>query len=246
MSEDPFFIGWEASPERQTSSWRISLWGSLVLCVMLGLLLAGLQTNPGKGIFAFGEIHRYRGLLISDPVPFLVSKESGGHVYLLVNPLKYGFSVDLAREHHLQQVSLQGSLIDDGRNGMIEVFPGSISNELGSGEVPRPALSSAGTHLQLRGEIVDSKCHLGVMNPGRFKPHRACAIQCIAGGIPPMLVVQTSNGALRHYLLVGPKGETINQTLLEFVAEPVSIRGTYRTIAGLHLLYADPNSIERL
>ena len=40
------------------------------------------------------------------------------------------------------------------------------------------------------GEIVDSKCFLGVMNPGRLTPHRACAIRCISGGVPPVLLVR--------------------------------------------------------
>ena len=33
----------------------------------------------------------------------------------------------------------------------------------------------------LRGEITDPKCLLGVMNPGQGKPHRDCAVRCIAG-----------------------------------------------------------------
>jgi hypothetical protein len=51
---------------------------------------------------------------------------------------------------------------------------------------------SLGTQT-LIGEIVDSKCYLGVMNPGALIPHRACAIRCISGGIPPVLLVRQSD-----------------------------------------------------
>ena len=247
MSDDGFFIGWEEPTEGKRGRKRLLVWWGMISGLILGGLIAGLQTTPGKGTFAFGDIQTYHGLLVAEPVPFLVTDESeGGHkVFLLVNPLKYGFPVGLAREHHLRRVSLEGTLVRDEQNGMIEVVPMSITSESPqfAGEVP--VLKAVG-EVQLKGEIVDSKCHLGVMNPGRFKPHRACAIQCIAGGIPPILVVQTIEGQLRHYLMVGPEGEAIHDDLLDYVAEPVLVRGTYKTISGLHLLFVEPDSLERL
>jgi len=48
---------------------------------------------------------------------------------------------------------------------------------------PLPS-TSLGTQT-LVGEIVDSKCFLGVMNPGQLTTHRACAIRCISGGVRP-------------------------------------------------------------
>jgi len=47
------------------------------------------------------------------------------------------------------------------------------------------------------GEIVDSKC-LGVMTPGQLTTHRACAIRCISGGIPPVLHVRQTNAKILH------------------------------------------------
>jgi hypothetical protein len=46
----------------------------------------------------------------------------------------------------------------------------------------------------LVGEIVDSKCYLGIMNPGETNPHRECAALCIRGGIPPLIIAHDADG----------------------------------------------------
>ncbi|MGE3309475.1 MAG: hypothetical protein AB7O66_05840, partial [Limisphaerales bacterium] len=98
----------------------------------------------------------------------------------------------------------------------------------------------------LRGEIVDSKCWLGVMNPGRLATHRGCAVRCLSGGIPPILLVQYASGRTEHYLMVGSDGRALNREILEFVAEPVEIRGEVRIEGDLRVLRAEPSDIRRL
>ena len=74
----------------------------------------------------------------------------------------------------------------------------------------------------LTGEIVDSKCYLGVMNPGRGKVHRDCASRCVSGGIPPALL--TSSGEI--VLMLNRNGNKFAQDALrEFIGEPVVVRG---------------------
>jgi hypothetical protein len=51
------------------------------------------------------------------------------------------------------------------------------------------------------GEIVDSKCFLGVMNPGERTVHRDCAIRCLSGGVPPMLAYRDAAGTHLALLL---------------------------------------------
>jgi hypothetical protein len=98
--------------------------------------------------------------------------------------------------------------------------------------------------VTILGEMVDSKCYLGVMNPGRTKVHRDCAVRCISGGIPPMLVTGDAT-----YLLVGTDGRQLNQEVLNMVGETIEVRGmavrsgetlsiksepvTYRRMAGI-------------
>jgi hypothetical protein len=84
------------------------------------------------------------------------------------------------------------------------------------------------------------------MNPGRFKPHRACAIQCLTGGIPPILVAQNPQGQLAHYLVVSTDGSPIHDSVLDFVAEPVEVTGTLTSVGDRNVLYIDPATINRL
>ena len=80
----------------------------------------------------------------------------------------------------------------------------------------------------LVGEIVDTKCYLGAMKPGRGKPHRDCASLCIRGGIPAALLVRTEGGERHLVHLLNPQGQPLGRELLEWVGEPVEVWGTLR------------------
>src|SRR5690349_19376703 len=71
--------------------------------------------------------------------------------------------------------------------------------------------------VSLRGEIVDSKCFLGAMRPGNGKTHKACAMLCIAGGVPPMFVTRDSAGREEYYLLAGPDGGPAPSDVVRFL-----------------------------
>jgi hypothetical protein len=98
----------------------------------------------------------------------------------------------------------------------------------------------------LVGEIVDSKCFLGVMNPGQLTPHRACAIRCISGGVPPVLLVRQKDGPATYLLLVSSEGKPVNQQVLDLVAELVEITGEVERQGDLLILRADPATYRRL
>ncbi len=246
MSEKHFFIGWEDTrelPRRAVFSGFV--WAILLLLIVgIGAWVGALQRTPGKGMFAFGDVQTYRGVLLSQPSPMLiVDDESGkGKICLLVNPLKHGFRQEVAGRHHLKEVTLKGTIIGDELNSMIEVVPGSVA-EQGEGEAQS---SRVGSTVMLKGEIVDSKCHLGVMNPGRFKTHRACAIQCIAGGIPPLLVIESVDGQRQQFLIVDLDGKPVNDQVLDYIAEPIRLGGKTKAIGSLQILYADLSTLSRL
>ena len=98
----------------------------------------------------------------------------------------------------------------------------------------------------LIGEIVDSKCFLGVMNPGQLTPHRACAIRCISGGCPPVLLVRQKEGPAVYLLLVSAEGKPVNKQVLDMVAEPLEITGEVERQGELLILRADPATYRRL
>ena len=98
----------------------------------------------------------------------------------------------------------------------------------------------------LVGEIVDSKCFLGVMNPGNLKTHKACAIRCISGGIPPFFVVRDASNHVAYYLLVSKEGLPVNMQVLDKIAEPLRIVGEVFVEGQMRILKADPMGFERL
>ncbi len=251
--DGPFFVG--AAPERPAGELAFVKRGVLVLALSVGGLGAGLaamQSTIRSAWFDYGNVSEYRGVLVGDPVPMLLLAKpeatTGARVVLLVNEWKYGFDPTTARELNLREVSLRGTLIHDGQGqAMLEVAPDSVV-ATADRAVARDAALVVEEELgeaTLRGEIVDSKCYLGVMNPGVLKPHRACAIHCIRGGVPPILLVRTDDGP-EHYVLVGPEGEALNDAVLDLVALPVEVQGRVVSRGGLKFLHAATGSIRSL
>ena len=95
--------------------------------------------------------------------------------------------------------------------------------------------------IKVVGEIVDSKCYFGVMNPGFGKPHRSCAIRCVSGGIPPVVWTESKSGATDYYIVLGKEGKAINQEVLPYVADQSCIKGLMYQYFDWKVIYADVN-----
>jgi len=254
---DEFYIGWESkAPAGIGSRVRRIVVFLLALAVLLGVLLALVQRNIGVSVFEWGKVKSFSGILKSQPYPHLLVPRPGTSPgpssfssYYLVNPFKFGLDPGLAARLDGQAVSLKGTLIYRGEQTMIEVVENSIHSledpESKFLQTPVAAPLSLGQQT-LTGEIVDSKCFLGVMNPGALTPHRACAIRCISGGIPPILLVQYDDGRTEHYLLTGLDGGPLNKGILDLVAEPVTIRGEVERQGDLLVLRTEPKDIRRV
>jgi hypothetical protein len=125
---------------------------------------------------------------------------------------------------------------------VLEVEGDGSAAAVGAGHLPA---SEALGYATLRGEIVDPKCFGGTMKPGEGKIHRACAVRCISGGVPPVLVT-TSGDASVWYVLTGPHGEAIGREVLDYVADTVEVRGTVVRRGAVLQLAADPSTIRRI
>jgi len=204
------------------------------LVVVLGLLLVTSalvlvfgQMPFDNSAFEYGKLHTFEGIVEAQPYPTLLVERPGAigreekySRYLMVAPGKHAAD-DLVAGLDGKQVRLQGQLIYREGGTMIEVVRGSIGS-VDAVPATKESIRDLGPVI-VTGEIVDSKCYLGVMNPGRGKVHRDCAARCLSGGITPIFV--SSNGGDR-YLLVGPDGAAIGRDALrEFVAEPITVRG---------------------
>jgi hypothetical protein len=243
---EEFFIGWQGkAPEKTGRFLRGRLVAAIFVTLVAGLAFAGLQRTIGKAWFEYGNIREFSGLLVKSPVPMLLTEspdeQSGESVYLLVNPFKHGYPLEQAETYDLKPVTIRGTLIyNEGGGAMIEVVE-TLARET-EGSLSGLELKPSGeTRVELDGEIVDSKCWLGVMNPGALKPHRACAINCIRGGIPPVLLVDRKE----FYIMVGPEGEPINEEVLEHVALPVTVPGTVVDYGKLKVLMVNPAKIRQ-
>ena len=243
MSEE-FFIGWQGKAPEKTGRFLKGITLVLIVTVLvLAAVVPSLQETVAKDAnFDFGKETAFEGILLKNPVPMLIGADN--QIYYLVNPLKFGFDPKLAAEFHLNRVSLRGTRIWREDEEMIEVVPNSIER---TGD-PAPARHPLGRETELgevtlEGEIVDSKCYLGVMNPGNLKPHRACAVNCIQGGIPPVFLVRDEDGRASYLLLVDEQGRALNEHILKLVAEPVQATGKLKKLGKQLILYANPDRI---
>ena len=94
---------------------------------------------------------------------------------------------------------------------------------------------------------MDSKCYLGVMNPGSGKVHRDCAVRCISGGIPPIFVTNNFNGSPAILLLTDLHQKPLpKESFLKLVPQPVRIRGKVIKTGETLYLKTEPSAISPL
>lgn len=227
-SESEFYVGYLPMPRglRRTIL-RVIVALAALAAGLAAILIAGQRPFPA-GSFEFQQYREFRGTLLAEPYPALAIAGQG-LPWLLVAPGKHGVG-DLSALDG-RQVQLSGERIIRGSDHMIELAPGSLRST-GSGQ--SFAAPTVLGQVELTGEIVDSKCYFGVMNPGNGKVHRDCAARCISGGVPPAFLVRDAGGRVATLLLANWRRESIDH-----VAEPVTIRGRLVRAAGRLTLYAE-------
>ena len=131
---------------------------------------------------------------------------------------------------------------------MIEIEPASFSENTSEAALKEAsALERADTGpFEVTGEIVDSKCFLGVMVPGSGKTHKECASLCLRGGIPPALYVEDRAGHSSLLLLTGPTGEAIGARAVQAVGEAISLIGSIHQQGSWLELRTDSSSWHRV
>jgi hypothetical protein len=215
-----------------------------LLAVIAALVLVMGQMQFANSTFEYGKLRGFEGVIVTRPFPTLLvarpgqtEQEDKYSRYLLVAPGKHGAD-DLVAGFNGKHVHLQGQLIYREGGTMVEITPGSIAvteTAFSIQEITRDL-----GPVTVKGEIVDSKCYLGVMNPGQGKVHRDCAARCLSGGIPPIFVTTNGHG---QFLLVGVDGRALrHDALREFVAEPIQIQGELLESGSMQLLKVDPGT----
>ena len=222
--------------------------GRRIKRIAIGLLAAGVTVGAALIIdqapfaaskFEYGVYRDYTGVIEEWPYPIL---RTDGSSFLLAGTGKHGVS-EAVRGLQGKGVRLKAALIERGQDRMLEVVSGSM-RETGADLAASVQEVDLGP-VRLRGEIVDSKCYLGVMNPGNGKVHRDCAVRCISGGAPPAFIARDASGETRVLLLTGSDGRALHREVLPFVAEPLLIVGELVRSGGHLILKAEPSRFRR-
>jgi hypothetical protein len=249
LQDEEFFVGYlPRAPRgiRARTRWMVGL--MVLLATLAAAISARAFRSPGDGAWS-DEVGEFTGQITEHPCAALrVVAEGGVQVHILVQTGKFG-AAERVRGLDGRTVRIRGTLLSrDGRR-VIEIGdgPGDLA------EVPAPTPPAVKREdlgrVSLAGEIIDPKCFIGAMKPGDGPAHRACAVRCIEGGIPPMLAVPGANPAdgFSYYLLVDRDASPINRRVLPFVAEPVQVSGQAVLMDDLPVLYVDndPAAIRR-
>lgn len=245
--KEEFYIGYVEKAPRRLAKWLIAISSLLlVYSAAVGIMLVVSQDQYDASEFEFGSPISVVGVYSESPVPNLVSIVSGrlSEQYVLVSEGKHGTPREMAALDG-EVIELSGTRIYREGMMMLELTSDPVSESNLQRPPNLPESESLGP-ISLQGEIVDSKCFLGVMNPGAKTVHRACAELCIRGGIPPLLVVHDTNGGTWMAILTGSDGEAINHNVLPYIAQPVQIEGELISHGTLHEIRLDPDSIQRL
>lgn len=230
---DEFFVGYLKTPHGLGRFLRA---GAIVLLIVGGALAAALaasQRDPGLGAWDVDHATVLEGLVQTEPCPLIRVAGQQGQVMtiLLVSQGKLGAAERLApfngqlvrvRGHTLERGRVRMFELDDDAKAVEAVSTNTAMTSMAPRTLALPAPSDRRA-VTLRGEIVDPKCFAGAMKPGEGKTHKACAVLCLRGGIPPMFVAEDG----RAYLLVDENGRSPTGGALEAILPKVGEFGEF-------------------
>jgi len=246
---DEIFVGYLPTPPGQRRFLRLILPPLVLGFVGAGTLLAWTFRSPGDGRWNLDQPEEYVGVIATQPYAMIRVPDpdapDGVRTILLVREGKRG-AAEIARGLDGRIVRVRGTVLQrDGRQLLeviepIEPLAGDVT------AASQPASNQPIGQVTVRGEIIDPKCYFGAMKPGEGKTHKECATLCIAGGIPPMFLVRGVDGSKVYYLLANEQGESVTQSVLPFIADPVELSGMVERRGDLLVLRIEPDSIRRL
>ena len=257
-----FYIGWmPQAPDTYSKHVKKVVITLVFLVTIVATVLSLQQRKFSTSSFEFGQLTQITGIYQSFPVPAIRVASRGdrfGHkTYLTIPLVGYGkFGAEgvigqLEKQHTTrldgQRVTIAGTLLYSDGKTFLQI-DGHDKPLLSLGKVDEDntphTIKELGT-MVLTGEILDPKCYFGVMKPGQGKPHRDCAIRCIAGGISPVFLVKDGRGATAYYLILDENGNKMNNVLKDHVAEPVSLRAKAVQYDDWIILYTSRQTIRR-
>lgn len=252
QSKDDFYVNYLPLP-RSLTFFLMRFVSLLIAGVLLfGYFLPYVHDQYNKGAFARST---YVGYLAPGPVPHLIvprpgnaDSEAPDYSYYLVAATNKAGPPDALLQFVGKWVSLQGVTAVHRNHLTLLAVSGKAAKAAEETTAPEGfELNLDGQSLgefTVEGEIVDSKCYTGVMKPGRTKTHRGCAIRCVSGGIPPVLISHNEQGDVIHFVLSDPENKSVNARVLKMVGDPVRITGEVVQFGDTFVLKANPKTYQ--
>ena len=241
---DNFFIGynWPQPAGLLRVVKRAALGLGVGVVGLSGALAAGHVPLAG-GLFEFGDVKTVAGTIVEAPYPMLRLDDKSHPWPLLVARGKHGARKAVAGLEG-RRVTLRATRIAREGHAMLEIADEPIGQA--GPAAPRGTESPVPTGaVTLRGEIIDSKCFLGVMVPGAGTTHRDCASLCLRGGIPPALFVQHADGTSSLVLLVGSEPR-LRERATAWAGETVEVAGAIGRQGGWTTVESNPDQWRRV
>lgn len=256
MKEEDFFIGYIDHIAPKTRK-RVK---SFVILCLLGILVIAIvfafsQNTFKNSTFELTTNTKIMGVYHEMPYPMLKVKtaENTFKNILLIGFGKYSANPFLKKiKEEVPKlsgsiISIEGNLIYYNGKTLLQITDEEKITLIEKGTSKQlPILETLVNDMELTGEIVDPKCYFGVMKPGKGKIHRSCAVLCISGGIPPVLVTTDKNNISEYYLITDQSGAPINKQILPYVGKPSSITGKVIKMEDWYQLRINIDAIEDL
>lgn len=255
--KDDFYIGWQDSASPTYSKARKTFFlFSLLALILFTVIYLAVEKPFIDSYFDYGNLTELEGTVVEYPVFGLQTTVNDQQVTVpLVGFGKFDALPVLeklktqanARPLSKLRVTLRGTLIQYQEKTWMELTEGdeSIIN-IETVEVAQEPIRRSMGEQRIPGEIVDPKCFFGVMNPAYKKIHRACAVRCISGGIPPILAIREGGEFKDYYFILDEKGQPIHQQVLPYVGVPVSMSGEVEEVGDWKVLKVNWSDVRAL
>ena len=248
--EEPFFVGYLATPGPVKAFMALVALFLLGAFSALGFSIATGQDDPGQGAFQWGwGSQQVTGRLDLHPYPVLHVSEGTDRVPAGLSILLSGVGKKgvQSRVETLDGKLVQVSGIALKRGDIHALQVGNAKAAIKALDQPASEMQPVSLgHWRLKGEICDGKCLAGAMRPGRGLSHRACANLCLIGGVPPVFVSADPVQG-RDFMIIGNQdGKPLPKEYLDFVALLVSLEGEVERRGSILVFKADWSTLEVL
>jgi len=246
--QKPFFVGYLGIPKGLKGFLlKVSL---LVLAgFAAGGVLAGVsQDDPGQAGFRFDfGRQNISGIIQAKPYPILhITKGNDrlkeGHAIMLTGQGKSGVMSNVsALEGTI--VDASGIILKRGDLDMLQLAGGQRGIKLTEEKLAVPESVSLGK-WRLQGEICDGKCIAGAMQPGRGLAHKACAILCLFGDIPPVFVSTQPIEGSEFLLIGGADGGPLPESTYDLIGQFVEVEADIERRGDMLVMLVDTENMK--